>query len=307
MLQIFLMILPLFLIIFGTAIIQYYKKVDEQWSRILNAFALKVGLPALIFSALAKNQLSLTAGLETVIANSLFILGCFVAAYAIIKVFRLNQAAAKTIFICLAFSNIAYLGLPILLQMNGVRILPLASLIVAVYLFWVFTVGLGFLDYHQPGRNQRTTFAIGRRLITNPIILAIIAGLALSALQITLPTILLQPIEMISAAVTPTVLIVIGLFIGSSRLGKMKDWLPVIVFSLARLLILPAVLYFSLRLLGYTSEHFAASIIQAAMPLAISPFALADEFDLDKNFIARSIVLSTALAIFSIPFWVSIL
>jgi hypothetical protein len=43
------------------------------------------------------------------------------------------------------------------------------------------------------------------------------------------------------------------------------------------------------------------------MPLAITPFALADKFDLDKKFIARAIVLSTILSIITIPLWISIL
>ncbi len=43
------------------------------------------------------------------------------------------------------------------------------------------------------------------------------------------------------------------------------------------------------------------------MPLAITPFALADKYNLDKDFIARSIILSTILSAISLPFWISLL
>lgn len=118
---------------------------------------------------------------------------------------------------------------------------------------------------------------------------------------------LMSAMDMVTASVTPTVLIVIGLFIGKSKLGKLSEWLPVLLLSSMTLLILPAAFYFSIKFLGLSLQQFAPSIIEAAMPLAITPFALSDQFGLNKEFIARSIVLSTILAVVSLPFWISIL
>ena len=80
-------------------------------------------------------------------ANSLFLIMSFVIAYLVAKLLRLNSKNQRTLFICLAFGNVAYLGLPTLIQIFGESILSVASLIVAVYVFWMFTVGIGFLDY----------------------------------------------------------------------------------------------------------------------------------------------------------------
>ena len=43
------------------------------------------------------------------------------------------------------------------------------------------------------------------------------------------------------------------------------------------------------------------------MPLAITPFMMADKYNLDKNLIARLIVLSTILSVVSLPFWLFLL
>jgi predicted permease len=48
------------------------------------------------------------------------------------------------------------------------------------------------------------------------------------------------------------------------------------------------------------------SAVLAAMPLAITPFALARTYDPDREFLARAIVLSTMLSAVSIPFWISL-
>ncbi len=307
MVEILTVIAPLFLIIFASALLQKLKNIGDDWSQVLNDFALKIGLPVLVFSALSKASFSFYEQSGLILANTLFILGSFFLALVFGKIFRLKKPMAKTLFICLSFGNVAYLGIPVLEQIYGESVLPTASLIVAVYLFWMFTVGLGFLDYGLEKKKRTALINILKNLIKNPLLIAVVLGIAMATLNLTLPGIVLKSLDMITASVTPTVLIVIGLFIGKSKIGKVKDWVPVFFFSLATLVVLPAIFYFGVQLFGYTPSDFSATIIQAGMPLAITPFALADKFQLHKEFIARSIVLSTVLSVVSLPFLISLL
>lgn len=307
MFQIFIVIAPLFLIIFATAFLQRIKNIGDNWSLVLNNFALKIGLPVLIFSALSKTDFSFLEQADLIIANSIFLIGSFLLAFVIGKIFRFEEKMLRTFFICFGFSNIAYLGIPILIQVSGESILPVGSLIVAIYLFWMFTIGIGFLDFTQQQRKRVVFKNIFLNLIKNPLLISVILGIIVASLKITLPDVLIKSLDMITASVTPTVLVVIGLFIGKSKIGKLKEWIPVLIFSLITLFALPAMFYFGVKLFGFNPNHFSASIIEAAMPLAITPFALADEFNLHREFIARSVVLSTILAVISLPFWISIL
>lgn len=300
-------IAPLFLIILASALLQRYAGIREEWSVILNEYALKVGLPVLIFTSLAKSSISLSSGGGLVFANSLFILFCFLLAYLAGKMLVLSKKMYRTFFICFAFFNTAYMGLPVVTQALGQEAVPAASLIVAIYLFWLFTVGTGYLDYTGLKNKRLVLVNMGRNLIRNPLLISVVVGLIVGSLQIPLPLVLLKSLDMITASVTPTVLIVIGLFVGKSEIGKLRDWMPVFLFSLVTLLVLPAIFYFGVRILGFEPERFSTSILQAAMPLAITPFALADQYRLDRDFIARSIVLSTLLAVFTLPFWLMVL
>ena len=307
MTQILTVIAPLFIVIFASAFLQKFKNIGDDWSKVLNDFALKIGFPVLIFSALSKAPFSFSDQLQLIIANSIFILVSFLSAIIIGKILRLEKQMFRTLFICFVFGNVAYLGIPILTQVSGEKILTTASLIVAIYLFWFFTVGIGYLDY-SIGKNKRAVAKnIIKNLFKNPLLLSVILGIIIGSLKITLPSILLKSLDMITASVTPTVLIVIGLFIGKSKFGKLTEWLPILSFSILTLAILPAGFYFGARFFGFIPSQFSSSIIQAAMPLAITPFALADKYNLNKDFIARSIVLSTILAVMSLPFWISIL
>lgn len=307
MLQILTVIAPLFLIIFVSALLRKLNYIGDNWSIVLNEYAMVIGLPALIFSTLLKAPFSFSEQAPTILVNSLLIIGAFLLALLAGIIFRVNKQMFRTMAACLMFCNIAYLGIPVLERFFGPAILPTASLIVAIYLFWFFTLGIGFLDFTQQHKKKDVVINIIKSLIKNPLLIAVVLGLFVAGLNIKLPGIIMTSMDMVTASVTPTVLIVIGLFIGKSKLGKATEWIPVLIFSLATLFILPAGMYFGLKLFGFSPAQFAPSIIDAAMPVAITPFALADRFGLHKEFIARSIVLSTVLSVITLPFWISIL
>lgn len=307
MLQILSVIAPLFLIIFVSALLQKFKQVGEHWSVVLNEYALKIGLPALIFSSLAKIPFSFKTEAPLITANSVFLLFAFLLAIIVGKILRLNKQMFLTLFICFGFSNIAYLGIPVLVQVMGEKIISTASVIVAVYLIWQFTFGTGYIEYVLDKNKKDTIKNLVNTFLKNPLLLAVVLGIIAGSARIAIPAVLLKSLDMINASVTPTVLVVIGLFIGKSKIGKISEWIPVLAFSILTLMILPAIFYFGVKFFGFLPSRFSSSIIEAAMPLAITPFALADKYNLDKAFIARSIVLSTVLSIISLPFWISIL
>ncbi len=307
MIQILTIIAPLFLIIFASALLQKFKNIGEEWGKVLNEFALKIGLPVLIFSALAKTSFSFKAEASLIIANSLFLLISFVIAVIVGKILRLNKQMFLTLFICFVFGNVAYLGIPVLTQVSGEKILPTVSLIIAIYLFWLFTIGIGYLDYSLDKNKKDVAKNMLKNFTKNPLLISVILGLLIGGFKIPIPSIVLKSLDMISASVTPTVLIVIGLFIGTSKIGKLSEWIPILFFSIFTLAIFPSGFYFGAKFFGYAPSQFASSIIEAAMPLAITPFALADRYNLHKIFIARSIVLSTILSVISLPFWISFL
>ncbi len=305
MIQIFTVIAPLFLIIFAGAVLQRSRMIGDNWQSVLNEFALKIGFPVLIFTSLTKTPFSFTEQAPLILLNSAFILTLFLAAYAAAKILRLNPRMMRTVFICLVFGNVAYLGIPVLVQVSGEKILPTASLIVAVYLFWNFTVGIAFLDLTRTDNTENIVKDVAQNLLKNPLLIAVILGMVVAGMDIQIPYIVTTALSMITASVTPVVLIVIGLFIGSSTIGRISDWLPVFLFSCIVLIVKPAVLYVGVNLFGVLDVEFSPSVIEAAMPLAITPFALAGIYDMDKEFIARGIVLSTILSIVTLPFWIA--
>ncbi len=306
MLHILAIITPLFLIIFASACYQRARNLGPEWISVLNEYALKIGLPILIFSSLSKARFSFVDQAPLILANSLFLIGSFVAPLALIRLFKVPEQKSKTILICLMFSNVAYLGIPVLSELYGERILPTASLIIAVHVFWFFTLGIGYLDFLRHSSSDSIFNDISMSLVKNPLLISVALGILAATTGVAVPDALMKATDMVTASVTPTVLIVVGLFIGRSAIGSLRTWLPVLVFSAVTLIAIPALFYLSIRIAGAAADWVAPSLIESAMPLAITPFALADTYGLDKEFIARSIVLSTVFSALTLTFWIAL-
>lgn len=300
-------IAPLFIIILAAAILGRFLRDCESLSVSLNRYAVNIGLPALIFLALSGLKGRLLEHAAVIAANSLKIVGCFLAALAAAALFRLDRTRARTVFFCLGYGNVLFLGIPVLSEVYGPGILPQASLIVGTYLWWFFTVGVGVLQLWD-GQDRKAAFRdLARSIAVNPLLIAVLAGSAAAVAGPALPRIAIRTLEMVSASVTPVALVVIGLYIGQFRFGGFRTWVAATIQSAAMLFLVPAAFAAVLSILEAPTAKFAPSILQAAMPQAIVPFVLADRYGLDKGLIARTIVISTIFSAFSIPFWGAIL
>ena len=254
MLRILVIITPLFLIIFASAWYQRARNLGVEWITVLNEYALKIGLPVLIFSSLSKMRFSFMEQVPLLLANSLLLIGTFIVVLAVAKILRVPEQKFKTILICLMFHNVAYLGIPVLTQLYGDAILPAASLIIAVHIFWFFTLGIGYLDFLRHSSSESIFKDIALSLVKNPLLISVALGILVATMGIVVPGVLITAIDMVSASVTPTVLIVVGLFIGRSTIGSVRAWVPVLVFSIATLIVTPALFYLSIQFIGAAAD-----------------------------------------------------
>ena len=89
---------------------------------------------------------------------------------------------------------------------------------------------------------------------------------------------------------------------GKQPFGKLRDWLPVLAFSLIILFVLPLLFWLVLR--PFTDSSLSkAWVLEAAMPMGLTAYALCMKYKLNAEFASRTVVLSTLLALLSLPVW----
>jgi predicted permease len=226
-------------------------------------------------------------------------------AFPIAKLFRMNLQKKRTLFLILPFGNIAFLGIPVLNNAFGKEILPIAAIISAIYVFWMLTLAVILIEFYGETRTKPKKLFLS--LLQNPLLLSVFIGLAIVWFNIELPDFLSKTINLFADSVTAIVLFSLGIFLGMQKIGNIKEWSQVTAYSLLTMIVLPALLYGFVLLFNTDTPHLKAIIIDAAMPLGITPYVLSAQYKLESALVARVVVLATLLSVIIIPLWMVIL
>lgn len=297
MFTIFLQIIPLFAIIGLGWLITHFKIANSHWNKPISDFALYIGFPALIFSGIAKAPIDLNLLTNSFNVNSIIMIGIVLSILISFKFIKTSNRNKATILICFMFGNVAFLGIPLISNLNPL-LQQEATLNTAIHLFWIFSIGLFLVEYLN--NSKPDIRKISFNLLKNPLLIAVLIGLLVNLLHINIHNSLLKPIEMIGTAVSPMVMIMIGIFIKSNPLTNLISNFAPAIYSIIKLIAIPIVCILFIKLFS-SPEIYFTTIIDFSMPIAITPFALADYYNLNKHFISSSIVLSTIISIITIP------
>ena len=298
-------VLPLFLVIGIGFIFSRTKAFSAQWIDILNKYALYVGFPALVVASLMSLEPNTELFSQLILHTSVYTVACMLLAFPVARLFRLSRNMMRTLFLILPFGNFAYLGIPVLQSAYGDQMLPAAAILSAIYLFWLLTLSIILIEaYGEDGVDTRKLLM---SLLKNPLLLSVFVGLAIGIFQVRLPFAIEKTINLFSNSVTAIILFALGLFLGTQKLGKRKEWQSVIVLVAVTMFILPGAYYGYLRIVGMEPELIKASVLDAAMPLGLTPYVLASQYKLEDKLASRVVVLGTALSVFILPLWMVLL
>ena len=298
-------VLPLFLVLIAGALFSRTKASSEEWVEILNKYALWIGFPALVIASLMRLEIGDKTYLTLILINSAYIIFAVLLALPISKVFRLSTQMKRTLFLILPFGNVAYLGIPVLQNAMGDEILPVAAIISAVYVFWLLTLTIILIEIY--GNEKINPQKLGLSLAKNPLLISVFIGLAIVLFNIQLPDFAEKTITLFSQSVTAVVLFSLGIFLGMHHFGNLRRWLVVSGWTLVSMLILPGIFRGILQFSPVAPEQIQASVLDAAMPMGLTPYALSIQYKLKTTLVARIVVLGTLLSMIVIPFWLVIL
>ncbi len=294
-------VLPLFLVILTGAIFSRTKVNTANWVDVLNKYALYIGFPALVVASLMHLEIGEQSYSKLIIYNSGYIVTCMLLAFPIAKLFRFSTKMLRSLFLILPFGNISYLGIPVLQNAMGNEILPVAAIISAIYIFWLLTLGIILIEIYGEEKFQPKKLLLS--LAQNPLLISVFVGLAIVMFKIKLPTVVEQTIQLFSNSVTAVVLFSLGIFMGMHKIGNLKQWYRVIAFVGLTMLVLPFIFHEVLVILNFDIQLHKATIIDTAMPLGLTPYALSVQYKLNTTLLARIVVLGTFLSMIIIPLW----
>lgn len=293
-------ILPLAGIMLAGYLARRFGAVKAGTSEILNRFVFVVALPALIFGSLTRVSIAEVLYWPFLIALGGGMLATFVLSMLIARFVFPDSLTALTLHsLSSMFSSTGYIGLPLIMLTFGDS--ALAPAIVGVVLTGAVFLPLGVILAEFDGDRATGKFNLAPLIgiARDPIVLAAVSGLAVSALGVAIPQPLATFCDLLGGAFTPCALFSAGIFlVGCSVEGHGKEigWL---VF--AKLIVHPLITWWlAYRVLELEGVYPAIAVLLAALPSGVPVFVLAERYG---TFTVRSnavIVLSTVLSIITL-------
>ena len=292
---------PVFLMMILGIVFRQIGWIDEVFAAKMNQFVFRVSLPAVLFIDLA--------GVDFVEAwNPKFVLFCFAVTFLCILVsallsLLLKERTLRGEFIQGAYrSSAALLGIALIQSIYGTSGMAPLMIIGSVPLYNIMAVVV--LAFFQPGQSGIDGVVLKKTLkgiVTNPIILGIVAGLLWSLLGIPIPKILNKTVSSIGATATPLGLMAMGAtFNFRQALGKTKP-----VFAAAFLKLVGwCALFLPLGVaLGFRQEELVAILIMLGSATTVSSFVMARNMGHEGVLSSGVVMLTTLLSGFTITGW----
>lgn len=297
MLEIFLLLAPLFAMIAAGYFTGLARVADAQWVRILNLFGYYIAFPALILKSIIQTDIQLSLHGVVIIAQFALGIGLLLGTYAICKFLKLSKENRNTFMIASYFSNSGYIGIPALDIVFGPEAAAAGAAISAVMILVVFTLGITILEKSKKKTVQVSEIAVN--IVKNPLIWAAVVGLVISFSGIEMFETINRFISLMAGAASPTVLVALGIFLAINHPKRATIKMAGLIAGI-KMIALPAVFTVALFMFN-DSEWLKVTYIQAAMPVAITTFAFAEIYPMNKPVVSTAILFSTLSGIIIIP------
>ena len=284
-------ILPVFCIIaVGYAYARLRGAAVKADMTSVNRVSTQVLGPLLVFTAMAAKDFNLLQNATLIAAGVLISLGSGLLAWPLARACGYD---ARTFLPPMMYNNCGNMGLPLAALAFGQAGLSAAvALFIAANLVY-FSIGIKIL---AAGKSQVRVPAW--RLLLNPMMVAMIFGLAVSATQVAVPAYLFQGLKMLGEASIPVMLFALGV---RMRDVTLKSWQIGMVGAAICPLTGLAVAWGLEQVLPLSADQRAQMYLFASLPPAVFCFMMAEQYQQEPDKVASIVLLGNLAALLFVP------
>ncbi len=296
---------PVFLMMVIGLVLRKVGLFGEEFAAKVNKFVFQIPMPFLVFADLATVDFSQAW-------NTKFVLFCFFVTVASIAIAAgvsclWKDKSIRGEFIQAAYrSSAALLGIAFITNIYGSAGMAPLMIIGAVPLYNIMAVVV--LSFFRPGHNHLDKALLkdtARGIVTNPIILGILAGLLWSALRIPMPVIMEKTVTGIGSIASPLGLMAMGAsFDIKKAFGKAK---PAAVAAGIKLVGFAALFLPLAVWMGFRNEELVAILIMLTSATTVSAYVMARNMGHEGVLTSSVVMLTTLFSAFTITFWIWLL
>lgn len=259
----------------------------------ITSFLLYIVTPCLIVSSFLSAESGKLDGWTLLFAAVLPALSIVISIALSYLFFRREPSGRRRVLrFSMIFCNVGFMGIPLVEGIVGSEGVLYGSFFIAVFNIFCWTYGYVMMG----GGKVRL-----KALLLNPGIIGIAIGLPLYLLDVPVPALFVEPVELISALNTPLAMIVVGGYIAQVKLRAFVSDLAVYKMAVLRLVVAPLLYLALVWLLRPDETLLMSTVIQAATPVAANCVLFAVQYGSDAELASKSVAVSTALSVVTIP------
>lgn len=294
-----MILLKQMLIFFFVMLLGYYTArkgiMDDKVCKSISWIVINIANPALIISgSLTKNTIS-TAGIlsATVLAATVFLILILIAEF-LLPIFPFPKKELGVYKVMLVFSNIGFMGFPILAAIYGVSAFMYASIFLIPFNMLIYTYGIICMGAKKEKISLSKIFNVG--------VLACILSFIISLMRIPVANMAVNAIQMLSNLTAPLSMMVIGASFVHIKLKELvSDW-RMVLFCAIRLIVIPFIGMWAIK--GVISDHvlWGVCLVVLAAPAGSMSVMLAQQYD-GKSIepATKGVALTTLLSVITMP------
>lgn len=294
--------LPVFAIMAAGYLCGRFRLLGLDSTKALNGFVYYMALPALFLVSMARAPVAEIFNgpyLATLIGAQLAVFGLAVIVATFAFPGRLGSLGQHGL--AAMFSNTGYMGIPLLITAFGEMGAMPAIIATVINGAIVMAFGIAILELDKSENTHPLAIAkdVALGVVKSPLVMAAVAGIAVSALGWTLPTPIETFLNLTGAAAAPTALFAMGLFlVGQSLRSGLKEvgW----VVGL-KLVVHPLITWWlATEVLNLSPLYAASAVVLASLPTGGLVFLLSERYDVYKERSAGIILLSTVMSVVTV-------
>jgi len=250
----------------------------------LNAATYYIALPALVFTATYDQDIAaiITPRLVGGVVGVLLV----TAAIAWLLNRRRDVPARQSVAMIQSYhSNLGYLGLPLVAATFDAEVTAIASVVLGIGSLVQVPITVLILVTIN-GADTRLVDRLAQ-LATNPVLLALLAGIAVGSLGLPVAQPVTVALDGLAALALPLALLCVGATLDvdgpSVDLGATGS-----VVGL-KLVVMPALAWLAFSALGVGTSTFTAAVVMLGTPTAVSTYVFANELGGDSEFASLNV------------------
>lgn len=309
MLEILLIIAPVFIIILTGYLASISSYIKSETSDLINSLSIKVTLPLLLFRAMYNLDFSTALHMPMIIGFFTSAICSFFLCMILARVFwKRRPGEAVAVGFCAFFTNAVLLGLPITERAFGAEALALVYGIIAFHTPIVYSIGMISMEVaRRDGASFQVTLKKTlKSIFSNPLMIGLLLGIFSNQIGLYIPQTVMISINMVADGALPIAIFGIGVALTRYKIkSEMKESL--MVASIA-LVFYPALVFFlTYFLLELPKIYVQAAVTIAAMPAGLNVYIFASLYNRAMGLAASVILTTTLLSVVSITLWLQLL